>query len=381
MAVFMAEDSDLEKTEDPTPRRLEQAKEKGQVPRSIELGTFLLLLVGAALLWAMGGWMTERAMLVMKKSLTMDVHFLVQPELALLRLTDIAWDAVLVISPMLALLVFAALVPPFLLGSFVFAPTLLEPDPNRLDPIAGIGRMFSWHGLAELLKSIGKSLLIGGAGAWVIWMDRYDILAMLTQPLEQAISSMGSILGFSFFMVVVSMLLIVIVDVPFQFWQHREKLKMTIEEVRQEAKEMLGDPMIKGRIRALMREASRRRMMSAVPTADVIVTNPTHYAVALSYKAGMAAPKVLAKGMGEIAQKIKSLGAEHGVPMLEAPPLARALYKHAELDAEIPGGLYAAVAEVLAYVFQLNRWKETGGQYPMPPSALPVPPELVPEMA
>lgn len=377
----MAEDSDLEKTEDPTSRRLEQAREKGQVPRSVELGTFLLLLVGAAALWAMGGWMTERAMMIMKKSLTMDVPFLVEPKLALLRLTDVSWDAVVSFSPLLALLIFAALLPPFLLNSFVFAPTLLEPDLKRMNPIAGIGRMFSWHGLAELLKSIGKSLLIGGVGAWVIWSDRHDIMGMLTQPLPQAISSMGNVLGFSFFMIVLSMLLIVVIDVPFQLWQHKEKLKMSVEEVKQEAKEMLGDPMIKGRIRALMREASRRRMMSAVPTADVIVTNPTHFAVALSYKTGMSAPKVLAKGMGEIAQKIKALGAEHGIPMLEAPPLARALYKHAELDAEIPGGLYAAVAEVLAYVFQLNRWKEVGGQYPMPPTALPVPPELVPEVA
>ena len=181
---------------------------------------------------------------------------------------------------------------------------------------------------------------------------------------------------YSFLLIVLSMLLIVAIDVPFQLWQFHDRLKMTKEEVRQEGKEMEGNPEVKGRIRQLQREAARRRMMGAVPTADVIVTNPTHFAVALAYKSGMGAPKVIAKGVGEIAAKIRQIGAEAGVPMLEAPPLARSLYKHAELDQEIPAPLYAAVAEVLAYVYQLANWRKTGGQYPLPPREIAVPVEM-----
>ena len=177
-------------------------------------------------------------------------------------------------------------------------------------------------------------------------------------------------------MIVLAMILIVAIDVPFQLWQYHDKLKMSKEEVRQEGKEMEGNPEVKGRIRQLQRQAARKRMMGAVPTADVIVTNPTHFAVALAYKSGMAAPKVLAKGMGEIALRIRSIGAENGVPMLEAPPLARALYRHADLDQEIPSKLYAAVAEVLAYVYQLTNWRKVGGAYPQPPREIVIPSEL-----
>jgi flagellar biosynthesis protein FlhB len=378
----MAEDSDLEKTEAPTGRRLEQAREKGQVPHSRELGTFLLLLVGSTSLWVMGGWLSERAMMLMRKGLTLDMKMLVEPDLALTRLADMSLDAIISFSPLLAILVFACLLPPFLLNAFVFSPGSISPDFGRLDPMAGIGRMFSWNGLSELVKSIVKSVLIGGMAVIVIWRQRDEMLSLLSQPLNVAIPNMGHLLTFSFFMIVMAMVLIVAIDVPFQLWQYYDKLKMTKEEVKQEMKEQMGDPMVKGRIRQLQREASRRRMMAAIPAADVIVTNPTHYAVALSYKAGMAAPKVLAKGMGLIAQKIKEIGATNGIPLLEAPPLARTLYANVEIDGDIPGGLYTAVAEVLAYVFNLNKWREIGGNIPMPPKDLFIPPDLeVPEAA
>jgi flagellar biosynthetic protein FlhB len=167
--------------------------------------------------------------------------------------------------------------------------------------------------------------------------------------------------------------------VPFQIWQYHDKLKMSRQEVKQEGKELEGDPEIKGRIRQLQREAARKRMMAAVPAADVIVTNPTHCAVALAYKSGMGAPKVLAKGLGEIALKIRQLGAANSVPIVEAAPLARALYRHVDLDQEIPSTLYAAVAEVLAYLHQLSLWRQTGGSYPLPPRAIKVPGDLLPE--
>ncbi|MEY4591675.1 MAG: hypothetical protein RIR18_570 [Pseudomonadota bacterium] len=373
----MAEDSDLEKTEAPSGRRLEQAREKGQVPHSKELGTFLLLLVSSGTLWVMGGWFAQKSMLLMRKGLTIDVQTMREPKLALARVSDLGLDAVIAFTPLLGIIIFAALLPPFLLNSFVFAPSLLSPDFSRMNPMTGIGRMFSWNGLSELVKSIAKSALVGLVAAWVIWRQRDEMLALMGQPLNIAVSNMGHLITFSFFMVVLGMVVIVAIDVPFQLWQYYEKLKMSKEEVKQESKESEGDPMVKGRIRQLQREASRRRMMSAVPAANVIVTNPTHYAVAISYTDGMSAPKVVAKGVGLVAQNIKKIGAENGVPLMEAPPLARSLFKYVELEQAVPSGLYEAVAEILAYVMQLNRWKEVGGNQPMPPQRLFVPDELV----
>jgi flagellar biosynthesis protein FlhB len=377
----MAEDSDLEKTEDPTSRRLSQARERGQVPHSRELGTFLVLLVGAATCWTMGGWLIERFLRLMQKGLVIDARFMHEPEQMVTRLSELSTQAIVSFAPVMVALLVASIIPSFILNSFVFTFESLTPNLSRLNLLTGISRMFSWNGLVELLKAVLKSLLVGGVAVWVIWRQRDELMGLLAQPLELGLHEAGNLIAYSLLLIVSAMVVIVAIDVPFQLWQYYDQLKMSKEEVKQEFKEMEGDPRVKGRIRSLQREAARRRMMAAVPKANVIVTNPTHYAVALAYSSGMVAPKVVAKGMGAIAQKIKELGAEHGVPMLEAPPLARALYKHAELDAEIPAGLYAAVAEVLAYVYQLNRWREVGGGQPQPPRQLPVPPELVPEAA
>ncbi len=376
----MAEDSDLEKTEPASSRRLEQAREEGQVPRSREVGAFLILLVSAGAFWMVGGWMMHRTSAIVSRGLSFDEHLLRDPQLMVVRFADISLDALLAFSPFVLALVAAALISPFFLGSWNFSFKALNPDLGRLNPIKGASRIVSWSGLVELLKGVAKSLLVGGVAVFVMWSERGELVALLGQTVDAGLTSAGALINYSFLMIVLSMLLIVAVDVPFQLWQHYDKLKMTKEEVRRESKEMEGNPEVKGRIRSLQREAARRRMMSAVPTADVIVTNPTHFAVALAYKSGMGAPKVLAKGMGEIARKIREIGAENGVPMLEAPPLARALYRYAELDQEIPAGLYAAVAEVLAYVYQLARWRQEGGNYPMPPRDIPVPAALVPEV-
>lgn len=377
----MAEDSDLEKTEEPTGRRVEQAREQGQVPHSRELGTFLVLIVAAAAFWMMGNWFVSRSMAVIKKGFMVEPKFMHEPAQMLPRLADISGDALFVFSPLFGLLLLAAVLPPFFLNAWVFAPKALVPDFKRMDPIAGFGRMFSWNSLMELGKAILKACLVGGVAALLIWGEREEIFGLFGEPLEAAVAHAGKLIVFSFLMLVAALILVVAADVPFQLWQYFDKLKMTKEEVKQEMKEMMGDPHIKGRIRSLQMQAARRRMMAAVPQANVIVTNPTHYAVALSYKMGMSAPKVVAKGAGAIALKIRELAAEHAVPIMEAPPLARALYKHAELDSEIPSALYNAVAEVLAYIYQLANWRQVGGVYPVPPRDLPVPPELVPEAA
>jgi len=375
----MAEESDLERTEPASGRRLEQAREEGQVPHSRELGAFLVLMVAAGTFWMMGSWLMQRMAAILRRGLTLDLPMVREPQLMVVRFADLSFEAFLAFVPFLLALVVAALISPFLLGSWVFAPKALMPDLSRLDPIKGLGRLVSLSGLAEMVKAIAKALLLGGVAVWVIWSQRNDMFALFGQSLEVGLSTAGHLINFSFLALVATMLLIVAADVPFQLWQYHDKLKMTREELKQEGKEMEGDPQVKGRIRALQREAARKRMMGAVPTADVIVTNPTHFAVALAYKSGMGAPKVVAKGRGDVALKIRALGAENGVPMLEAPPLARALYKHTELDQEIPAALYAAVAEVLAYVYQLSNWRQVGGSYPTPPREIAVPAELVPE--
>jgi len=377
----MAEESDLEKTEEPTGRRIEQAREKGQIPQSRELGTFMVLIVAAATLWMMSGWFMGRTLALTRDAFMPDVSHMHEPAMMVTRLVDLSADALFVFAPLFALLVLAALLPPFFLNAWVFAPNALVPDLNRLNPLSGLGRMFSWNSLMELVKAILKALLVGGVAVLLISSQREEIFGLLAEPLEAGIAHAGQMLLFAFLILVLSLLIVVAADVPFQLWHYYHKLKMTKEEVKQEMKEMMGDPFVKGRIRSLQMQAARRRMMQAVPQADVIVTNPTHYAVALSYKSGMAAPKVVAKGTGAIALKIRELAAEHGVPILEAPPLARALNKHAELDKEIPATLYNAVAEVLAYIYQLANWRQVGGAYPVPPRDLPVPAELVPEAA
>lgn len=377
----MAEESDLERTEEPTGRRLEQAREQGQVPHSRELGTFLILIVGAASIWSMGGWFVQRSAQVARKGFSIDPVAMHEPTQMVVRLADIFGDAFLVFLPLMAVLVLAAVLPPFFLNAWVFAPKAFMPDLTRLSPLAGFGRMLSWTSLMELVKAILKASLLGLVAVLLVWRESDEIFGLLAEPIGSGLAHAGSLLSFSFLVLVSALVIVVAADVPFQLWQYFDKLKMSKEEVKQEMKEMMGNPEVKGRIRSLQMQAARKRMMASVPKADVIVTNPTHYAVALAYKDGMGAPKVIAKGMGAIAQRIKELGAEHGVPMMEAPPLARALYKHGNLDAEIPSGLYAAVAEVLAYVYQLARWRETGGVYPNMPQDLPVPPELVPEAA
>lgn len=372
----MAEDSDLEKTEPASSRRLQQAREEGQVPRSREIGAFFTLFVAALSFWMMGAWMTERLANLMKQGLTFGYEQLNESSFVLFRLGSQAESGLLLFAPLAAALVFAALASPFFMGSWNFTFKALAPDLMRMNPLSGLGRVISWTGLVELVKSVAKSLVVGGMGVFVLWSKRDEILALASMPLDSSLAAAGHLLVYSFVMLVLAMLLIVAVDVPFQLWHYHHKLKMTKEEVRQEGKELEGNPEVKGRIRRMQREAARKRMMAAIPKADVIVTNPTHYSVALTYKSGMGAPKVVAKGIDHLARKIREIGAESGVPILEAPPLARSLYRHVELDKEIPSALYAAVAEVLAYVFQLSNWRQKGGAYPTPPQTIEIPAEM-----
>ena len=375
----MAEDSDLEKTEQPSERKLEQAKEKGQMARSRELSTFTVLIAGGAVLWFMGSTLTQHMVRLLHDGLTFKQDLAFNTTLLTPRLFELAVGMLLVFSPLLLAVFLAAAFSPLLLNGWSFSTEALQPKFSRMNPLSGIGRMFSVHSLVELGKALAKSAVVGGVGAWVIWHNKDAVLALSSQTMGAAIPQLGHLVGVSFMSVVGAMFLIVMVDVPFQLWEHNKKLMMTKEEVRQESKETEGDPMVKGRIRSMQREAARRRMMAAIPTADVVVTNPTHYAVALKYSEnGMRAPVVVAKGSDLMAKRIRELAQEHHVPILEAPPLARALHKHTELGDAIPEALYTAVAEVLAYVYQLKRYQKQGGARPIEPDSLPVPVALDP---
>ncbi|MCP5245149.1 MAG: flagellar type III secretion system protein FlhB [Burkholderiales bacterium] len=373
----MAEDSDLERTEEATPQRIQKAREDGQVARSQELTTFTLLITAASGLIFMGNSLIEKLLNIMREGMQMERQLAFHTDLMINRFFQLAVEGLLSLGPLLILLIIVAFFSPMLLSGWLFSTKALIPDFKRLNPISGFSRIFSAHGLTELLKAVAKTLVVGSVAALVIWGNKDAVLALIAVPVSSGITRTGELLVLSFLLITGAMILIVAIDVPFQLWSHAKKLRMTKEEIRREFKESEGDPLVKGRIRSLQREAARRRMMSEVPEADVIVTNPTHYSVALRYKSNsMRAPIVVAKGVHLLAAKIREVGEEHHVPILEAPPLARALYHHAELDTEIPEKLYTAVAEVLAYVFQLKRYQDYGGDIPEPLGKIAIPQEL-----
>ncbi len=370
----MAEDSDLEKTEDATPKRIEKAREDGQVARSQELTTFSLLLAAAAGLWMMSASFMKNLATIMRSGMQLDADLAFKTDLMLNRLYELAYEGLLAIAPILILLIIIAFFAPMIMSGWLFSAKSLMPDFKRLNPANGFKRVFSMRGLTELVKAIAKTLVIGSVATLVIWQNKEQVLSLIAVPIELSISQTGELLSVSFIFIVSAMILIVAIDVPFQLWDHAKKLKMTKEEVRKEMKESEGDPHVKGRIRGLQREAARRRMMSEIPNADVIVTNPTHYAIALKYSGeSMRAPKVVAKGVHLLAARIREVGESNRIPILEAPPLARALYFHADLDQEIPETLYTSVAEILAYVFKLKKYQKDGGEMPQPLGDIPVP--------
>lgn len=375
----MAEDSDLEKTESATPRRLEKAREEGQVARSRELNTFMLLAGGVAGLWVMGGELYRTLTGVIRAGMWFDLRITKDTGVMTEQAISSAWNALLVLLPIFGMLVILAVFSSVSLGGLLFSTKALEPKFSRLNPLEGVKRMFSMQTLVELIKTLLKATVIGGIAAWVIWSYRGDMLALMHASPSAAMANGMRLVALCSALIVAALLLLVLIDAPWQLYSHHKKLRMSKQDVKQEHKESDGDPHVKGRIRQQQRAMARQRMMSSVPQADVVVTNPTHYAVALKYEDGSGgAPRVLAKGTGLVAARIRMVAEESNVPMLSAPPLARALHEHVELGQEIPVELYKAVAEVLAWVFQLRNWNEGVGHQPVLPENLPVPPELDP---
>ncbi|MBF8779240.1 flagellar biosynthesis protein FlhB [Pseudomonas fulva] len=368
-----------DKTEEPTEKRRKDAREKGEIARSKELNTVAVTLAGAGGLLAFGGHLAQTLMAMMRSNFSVPREALMDERSMGLFLLASGKMAIWATQPVLILLFVIAFVSPIVLGGFLFSANLLAPKFSRMNPLSGLKRMFSLHALTELLKAIAKFLVILLVALVVLSGDRQALLAIANEPLEQAIVHSVQVVGWSALWMAAGLLLIAAADVPFQLWQTHNKMKMTKQEVRDEYKNSEGKPEVKQRIRQLQREVSQRRMMAAVPDADVIITNPTHYAVALKYdpEKGGAAPLLLAKGADFLALKIREIGAGHNVQILESPALARAIYYSTELEQEIPGGLYLAVAQVLAYVYQIRQYRAGKGKAPEPlKKDLPIPDDL-----
>jgi flagellar biosynthetic protein FlhB len=368
----VAEDSDLEKTESATPRRLQKAREEGQIVRSRELSTFALLAAGFFGVWGMSGSIGEHLQGMLRAAFTFDHASVFETRRMMIGAGAASREGLYALLPVLAFTGAAALLAPMALGGWQLSSKGLEPKFNRLNPIEGLGKIFSINGPVQLGLSLAKTLVVGCIGGSALWNRREEILALATQPLQLALANTAHLIAVCCGMTVAGMFVVAALDVPYQLWQFHKKLRMTKEEVKREHRESEGDPHVKGRIRQQQRAIARRRMM-----ADVVVTNPTHFAVALQYADGeMRAPKVVAKGVNLVAARIREIAAENNVPLLEAPPLARALYHNVELNREIPGPLYGAVAEVLAWVYQLRRFNTEGGVAPVAPTDFDVPAEL-----
>lgn len=361
----MSEQSTQDRTERASPKRRREARERGQVPRSRELGAAAVVLGGAVALGGMGAPIARAAMEFMRASLSVDVRAIAPADLPA-QLGGALAQGLWLVAPLLGVLVALALSATLLIGGWNFSSKALMPDFSRINPVSGLGRLFSAHGLIEMLKGFGKFSLVAIAALICVKLMRGEILGLGAEDSQQGIAHAASLALRAFVWLAAALLVIAAIDVPWQLYSYEKNLRMSKQELREEYKQSEGRPEVKARIRQVQQAMSRRRMMEQVPQADVIVTNPTHYAVALKYAAGKSrAPRVVAKGADQIALMIRELAAQHGIPRVEAPPLARALYRHCELDAEIPVNLYSAVAQVLTYVYQLRAYRSG------PPPRLP----------
>lgn len=373
----MADSDGQERTEDATPKRLQQAREKGQIARSKELASVSVLVVGSISLMIFGKTLAKSLWAAMSRFFTLSRDEIFDVS----KLLDIASGAIgQLILPLLMILItlfVAAVVGTTGIGGINFSVEAAMPKMSKMNPLSGIKRMFGLQSWVELLKSILKVALVAGMAFYLINASKVDLFQLSTDVFPQNIyHSLETLLNFVL-LISCTLLIVVAIDIPFQIWQHANQLKMTKQEIKDEYKETEGKPEVKGRIRMLQREAAQRRMMSDVPTADVIVTNPEHFSVALRYNTTTdKAPIVVAKGIDHMALKIREVAREHDIYIIPAPPLARALYHSTELEQQIPDGLFTAVAQVLAYVFQLKQFRKRGGQKPsLKGENMPIPPD------
>ncbi len=357
-----------ERTEPATPKRLEEARKKGQVPRSIDLSMAAVCIAAAAAIYMLGRTASGKFADLMRSGLSLRPEQAVGEDVIWPALTSAGSQAIIHILPILGATFIAALAAPLAIGGWNFSTQAMMPQFSKLNPATGLGRMFSARGAVELGKGLAKVFVVAVI-AWVLLEGLTpQMMGLSSEPVNGAIGHAAQLAGYSLLVLCFGLVVIAAVDVPFQLWQHGRDLKMTREEVREEYKESEGSPETRGRIREAQRALARGRMMQEIPKADVVVTNPTHFAVALRYDdQKMRAPIVVAKGTDLLAARIREIAAEHGVPVLEAPPLARALYRTVDLGREVPAALYVTVAQVLTYVYQLKAAIERGVKPPPPP--------------
>jgi flagellar biosynthetic protein FlhB len=374
----MAEsESGQDKTEDPTEKRKQDSREKGEVARSKELNTLAVMLAGAGALLVFGGVLAQDLLEIMRLNFSLPREVLLNTDAMAQYLLHSGKIALVAVQPILAVLLIAAVLGPISLGGWLFAGSSLAPKFSRMNPASGLKRMFSSTALIELLKAFAKFLIVLCVALSVLSSDIDDLLRIAHEPLEQAIIHSVQLVGWSTLWIACGLLVIAAVDVPVQLYQSHKKLLMTKQEIRDEHKDQEGRPEVKQRIRQLQREMSQRRMMAAIPEADVVITNPTHYAVALKYDPEKgSAPVLLAKGSDFLALKIREIAVANEVLLLESPALARSIYYSTELEQEIPAGLYLAVAQVLAYVYQIRQHRAGKGKRPDPLKDLPIPADL-----
>lgn len=374
----MAEsESGADKSEQPTSKRLEEARKKGQIARSKELNTLVVTLGGAGGLLVFGAGMADALLGIMRGNFELSREVLLDERYMALYLLATGKLALELLAPLIMALLLIALAGPVSLGGWLFSSEALQPKFSRMNPLSGLKRMFSVQALVELGKAVGKFLVVLTVAVAVLMANQDDLLSIGHEPLPQAIAHSAQIVGWCSLWMACSLILIAAIDVPFQLWDHKQKLMMTKQEVRDEFKDTEGKPEVKSRIRQLQYEMAQRRMLQEVPQADVVITNPTHFAVALKYDADKGgAPRLVAKGGDFLALKIREIAQEHRVELLESPALARAVFYSTELDQEIPAGLYLAVAQVLAYVYQLKQFRAGKGKRPGPLPDLPIPPDL-----
>ncbi len=355
----MAEQDDAqERTEDATPKRREEARRKGQVPRSRDLNSAAVTLFSCAALSMFGERMASSFAQMMRAGLSPRFDAEMNPATMMPALGDAALSGFVAVLPVLAAGFIAAFLAPMSLSGWNFSGEALAPKFSRMDPLAGMKRMVSANGWIELAKSVLKFVLIAVIAIMVLRRDAGKLLAIGNDTLGSAMQVAAQLCTQALLIMACGMLAIAAIDVPIQLWQHSKQLKMSREEIKKEMKESDGSPEVKGKIRRLQQEMARGRMMAEVPKADVIITNPTHYSVALRYDDSRnRAPIVIAKGVDEVAARIREVASEHNIPIFEAPPLARVLYRSVDLNKEIPASLYMAVAQVLTYIFQLRAYR------------------------
>ncbi|NDD75302.1 MAG: flagellar biosynthesis protein FlhB [Gammaproteobacteria bacterium] len=369
----MSETDAAERTLEPSSKRLEDARRRGDVPRSADLTTAIVSVVAVTALWFVGATALEALAGLMRAGLEWSPFAWRDPDGAVKLLGSSMRAAIVSLLPWFSACIVAAGIAPTLLGGWNFSTETLRIDFARIDPLAGFGRVFSSRALLELSKNVIKVIVVSTIALLILRTEAQRISALAWQDIDVALHDVCRLLGASAGAMTLALSAIAVVDAPWQWWSHRRRLRMTHDELRQEYRESEGTPETRARLRDAQRAIARGRMLEEVPNASVVVTNPTHYAVALRYDAARdGAPIVVAKGADALAATIRGVAERHAIPLVSMPPLARVLYRHVDIGAGIPPRLYTAVAQVLTYVWQVERLRRTGrGATPTVPTVDP----------